>query len=175
MAADTPIRFGLSMTDSDGLQASTTSHVYADAGQTITQVKTALAAWASAINVVTGAHVTSTRASILGPGADATGKPVSGSEISEVGTFDFLLATSGYRYGLVVPAFLESKELGGEKIDNTDTDVAALIALMLAGVLGGHYTGANVDTLSSFNRSFSSNRKHRRQLFRSSVNYTPPT
>lgn len=174
MAADTPIRFGASLTDDDGLKASTTSHVYADSAQTVAQVKTALAAWAGAVNLVTGAAINSTRATILGPAADLTGKPVADAEISEVGVFDFTLATSGYHYGLVIPAFLETKELGGEKINNSDTDVAALITLMLGAVLGGHYTGANIDTLSAFYRSFSGNRKHRRQLFGKSVNYDQP-
>jgi hypothetical protein len=175
MAADTPMRFGASFIDSEGITASTVSHLYVDSAQTVAAVKTALAAWGDALNAITGATITSTRAAILGPGADPTGKPVANSEVVETAVFDFALATSGYHYGQVVPAILESLVGAGEQIDPSQTDVAAFITLMLGAVLGGHYTGANIDTLASFYRSFQADRKRRRQLFRKSVNYTQPS
>jgi len=174
MAADTTVQLGASFLDSENVKATTSAHMHIDGvASTVTDLATVATDWASAMNLITGAKITEVRAKVIADVPSAAGKPVGGSEVQEAGVFDFSLGATPYHWGLVVPAILETLTATGGKIPPTG-DVAALIAYMLAGHLGGGFTGLDTTLLTAFQRSFEGNRTKRRQTFRASVNYTQP-
>ena len=163
MAVTTPVRFSATVQDSAGIKANTQAHVFADPTQTITQINTALGAWLTALNAITGGKIVRAGASVIGDVSSyASGHPVADSEVQEVVTFDFAQAGVSYHYGNTVPAFLESLEVGN-KPDLTNTAVIAYFSLLATGTpLGGYYTGPGNNQLGALAYAFLPTRKHRR-------------
>ncbi len=164
MAVTTPVRFSLTVQDEVGIKANAQAHVFADPTSTITQIGTALNAWVSALAKITGGAIIRSSASVLPalPTPEA-GRPVAGSEVQEVATFDFTQAGTAYHYGNVVPAFLESLETAAFKPDLSATDVLAYFTLLATGTpLGGYYSGPGNDQLLALAYAFLATRKHRR-------------
>ena len=170
MTADTIARFSASVRDADGVKGNALSHLFIDGAQTVTQVKAALAAWESALDAISGGKIASVSATIS-PATAGTdkGAAVAGSEVQEVGMFDFGQAGLPYVYGEGVPAFLETLVTAGGQINEADPGVAAWVALLTGAVLGGSYTGYSTAGLTALVRTFRATRKHRRSLYSRSV------
>jgi hypothetical protein len=168
--ADTIARFGASLLDSEGVKANVVSHAFVDSAQTIANLVAAHQAWQAALGGVCGAQIVGNRATILVANeAGHRAAPVAGSEVQEVGVFDFNQAGLPYHYGQAVPAFLESLVLNGGVIDESQAAVQNWVNVLIGPVLGGNYTGMSTAALTGLYRTFRSDRKRRRQLYARSV------
>ncbi len=164
MAATTVARFSATVIDEAGIKANTIAHLFIDPAQTVTQLDTALNAWLVALDGITGGQIVRSSASVMPalPGG-IKGAPVVGSEVQEVATFDFSQAGTPYKWGSVVPSFLETLETAQHKPDLANALVLAYTGLLTtAPVLGGAYTGPGNDALVALVYAFLATRKHRR-------------
>lgn len=164
MAASLVARFSATVIDETGIKANTSVHLFIDPASTAAQITTALNAWISALDGVTGGQVVRSEAVILPalPGGIKS-SPVSGSEVQEVATFDFSATGTPYKWASVVPSFLESLETGDHKPDLAAGAVSAYTGLLTtAPVLGGAYTNMGNDALVALVYAFLATRKHRR-------------
>lgn len=164
MAANTVARFSATIQDEAAIKATTVTHLFIDSASTVAAVATALNAWLTDLDAITGGQIIRSSASILPalPGG-LKSAPVSGSEVQEVATFDFTQSGTPYHWGSVVPAFLESLETAQHKPDIANAAVLAYTTLLTtAPVLGGAYTGPGNDALLALAYAFLATRKHRR-------------
>lgn len=182
MAADTVAKFSASVQDEEGIKSTTLSHLYMDSAQTVAQVKTALGAWAHAVDLPSGAEITALRfevqaADVLAaqralyiadPDTGIKTAPAADSEVQEAGIFDFSQTGIPYVWGQVIPALVEDLTSGGP-VDISDPRVTGLVTLLTGAVLGGHYSGMSTAALVALTRAFRGDRKRRRQLFAKSV------
>jgi hypothetical protein len=164
MAATTVVRFSATVQDDTGLKASTITHLYVDAGQTVTQVVTALNAWLAALDAITGGRIIRSSASIVPALAGGIkGTAVAGSEVQEVASFDYTQVGVATHWASIVPSFLETLETADHKPDLAAVPVAAYNTLLTtAPVLGGFYSGLGIQQLNALSYAFLPTRKHRR-------------
>lgn len=160
MAADTAVRFQASIVDSEGNRVSCVSHAFVDGTSTGATLKTALGAWATALDNVIGGQIIETSLAISVPPSGLKNAPIDDSKVEETGVFDFGNASTAYVYGQQTPSLDDDKAPGGI-INLADTDVAAWVTLLLGTVAGGHYTNLSNLTHSALRRAFRSNRRGR--------------
>jgi len=162
--ANVTAQFSATIIDEAGIKATAMAHLLISDASTVAQLDTALNAWVSAVDLITGGQIIRSAARVLPalPGG-IKDTPVAGSEVEEVVTFDFTQTGIIYHYGNVVPAFLETLETADHKPDLAATDVAAYTTLLTGAVLGGTYTGLGNDALAALSYAFLPTRKHRKQ------------
>lgn len=172
MAASQHIHFSATLKDENNVKASKTSQLFIDPAQTVAATITALNAWLTALDAITGAVITRSGIGISPVLPGGLKSTVTGdAENPETVTFDFNQAGLSTHYGDNIPAFLESA-LSGDQVDLTNAAVIAYVGLLTTPpVLGGGYSGLGNELLTSLYRAFQGNRKHRRQLFPKSVTY----
>jgi hypothetical protein len=162
--ANVTAQFSATVIDEAGIKANANAHLLIADTSTVAQLDTALNAWISALDLITGGQIIRSDASVRPalPGGIKS-SPVVGSEVQEVATFDFTQTGLIYHYGNVVPSFLETAETADHKPDLANTDVMAYYTLLLGAVLGGTYTGPGNDALAALSYAFLATRKHRKQ------------
>lgn len=162
------VRFGATIVDELGTEASTNAYVLADTSQTAAQIATAAQAWASALDGVTAGQITGVRASIPVPlpgGIKAT--PDAGSRVEQTAVVNLRAGTTPRRWGIAIPGVKDALIVAG-KLNLADVLVTTLTGLLQGATLAGTYItpygnalGAIVDAVLSF-------RKRRKQLARTS-------
>ncbi len=155
--------YSYSVVDEVGVRANLTLPVtFADTA-TLAQLASGWSAMLALAQAIIGGSVQKGRISFNqvvssppAPGAD--------SRVEEVGVFDFAISGSTHKQGIAVPSFLDSKA-PLDKINLSDTDVAAFTAAVTASITGGgSYTTPEGLDLGALVDAFFATRKHRRQL-----------
>lgn len=157
-------QFSATIQDEAGIKATVIAHALISDASTVAVLDTALNAWISALDGITGGRIIRSAARVLPalPGGIKSA-PVAGSEVEEVVTFDFTQSGLAYHYGNTVPAFLETLETADHKPDLANAAVIAYTGLLLGAVAGGTYTGLGNDALAALSYAFLPTRKHRKQ------------
>jgi len=162
--ANVTAQFSATIIDEAGIKANVLAHLVISDASTVAALDTALNAWITDLDAITGGQVIRSGARVLPalPGG-IKAAPVTGSEVEEVVTFDFTQTGVPYHYGNTVPAFLESLETADHKPDLSATAVSDYTTLLTSAVLGGTYTGLGNDALAALSYAFLPTRKHRKQ------------
>jgi len=162
--ANVTAQFSATIIDEAGIKANVLAHLLISDASTVAALDTALNAWITDLDAITGGQVIRSAAKVIPalPGGIKSA-PVAGSEVEEVVTFDFTQTGVPYHYGNTVPAFLETLETADHKPDLSATPVSDYTTLLTSAVLGGTYTGLGNDALAALSYAFLPTRKHRKQ------------
>lgn len=97
--------------------------------------------------------------------------PAAGSRVEQCGVINFSAASSTKRWAAIVPALVDTAISAG-KIITASGVVKDIIDALLAGFTNGNYDNFLGQGLTDFRDAFVSFRKHRRQLQRSTEQFT---
>lgn len=165
MANTQPVQLSYSLVDELGVKAATTMYALVDPATTITELAAQWQTFLALLQAVTGASITGGKAGIVAVPAGAAPAPVAGSRVEQTGLFNFAIAGTGKRYGVDVPALLNTLIVDDKIVDATGA-VAALTAAISAawGDALGQFASNQFVPLGALLDLFLSFRKHRKQL-----------
>lgn len=160
-----------SFTIEDGLatDASNVFYTNIDDTTTVAGLLTAQNALGALLEPLTSGQIVKSKVSINNPQTYAAPSGKADSRVEETGNFNFANSLNNRSFGTIISAF-DDAHLSGGKIDPTNADVAAFVALMVnaTAYTTGTYTTNYFTNLHALVDTFLSFRKHRRQLQRSS-------
>jgi len=131
-------------------------------------LKTEWLALGGQLDDLTGAQILGGAVSIsLKPDPGWKTAPSAGSRVEQTGLFNFLNATSKYKFGVDIPSIVNTAISGG-KIDLTTSIVTDVITSLITAFTGGVFTNTSQYPLSALADALLSFRKRRQQLSRSS-------
>lgn len=170
----TPTIFSYTVRDTNGVKTSTRAYMsYNGATETVN-------ALIGNYNELGGAIDDATNGVIIGgsitipvdPDASWKDAPVAENDVSDVIVLNFGNASTRYVQEFLLPNFKEAQLTGG-KVDLTDTDLAALIALLdgTTGLTTADATNTAGQALNALKDAFQADRKHRKQLQSLSKSY----
>lgn len=164
MAVNTDVTLSARVLDDLGVEQAVTMYVEADDAQTLAQLTAAWQNWVTLLDGVTAGQITTGKVSI-GPDLPGglKGAPVAGSRVEAGAVLNWTHAGANKRAGFFIPA-LKAAAIAGGKVLLTQTDVAALLAAVLAPIAGGTYANETFQALTAFRDAFLAFRKRRRQL-----------
>lgn len=162
--------FSYSVVDELGTKANITVPAMIDpSAGTPTALSTEWTALGGLIDQVAGVEILSGSISIVKV-RDGGWKsaPDAGSRVEQTGLFNFLNASSKYKFGLDIPGLADDKIAATGKINLADTDVANLISALTSSFTGGIFANTSLYPLTALADALLSFRKRRKQLARSS-------
>lgn len=162
--------FSYSVVDELGTKANITIPAMIDpTSGTPSALSTQWTALGALIDAVTGVELLSGSVSIVKV-RDAGWKsaPDAGSRVEQTGLFNFLNASSKYKFGVDNPGLADDKIAATGKIDLGDTDIANLITALTSSFTGGIFANTSLYPLVALADALLSFRKRRKQLARSS-------
>jgi len=161
--------FSYSLIDELGTRTSVTQPAMVDPTTgTPAALKTAWLGLGADIDAVSGAQITGGSVAIVyQPAGGWKATPAAGSRVEQTALFNFINATSKYKWGLDVPSFLNSKISSG-KVNLADSAVTALINFILTAFTGGEFANTSTFPLTALADALLSFRKRRKQLARTS-------
>jgi hypothetical protein len=156
--------------DALGLRSANPIYFEITDSQTIAQALSEASTYAGLVNAVTDGVVARVSLSLDVAALPSAGsKPLSTARVSNVAVFDYIAAATRRIWGQVVPAIAQSK-LSGNRINNADSDVAALIGFTAGTAAPYQATDPDSQALTDFKDSFLGVRKHRRLEHEASIN-----
>jgi len=161
-------RLSVTVRDEWGIEAATTAYISVDDAATMANLQTAWFHFQQDIDAVSdGQVVRGSIALVMAPDSVKTA-PNAGSRVEQTGLFNFIGTASPRRWAAAVPA-IAAAVLSGDRIDLANGDVATFVALLTGGVSGTYaYTNDHNQPITALADAFSSFRRKRKQLQRSS-------
>jgi len=163
-------QFSFTVQDELGTKASLVVYGTVDDTTTLADFETQWQDYATGLTAVTSAKVISGTASIVDtPSASQSGKPAAGSRVEQNAVINFLVTSSGRRFGVATPGWKDSLISADAPI--VGSGAGATWQALLTGAMGdatGTNTSNDFNALGAAVDAFISFRKHRKQLTRAS-------
>lgn len=161
-----PKIISVTLSDEDGQRAALKMFCNIAGTDTLADLNTYAATFLPKVDAVTDGKIESARAIIpLTLPGGLKSSAVSGAEIERTGLFNFSVTGSKYRQSIDIPTMANSLTVGN-KIDLTQTDVAALVSLLLTLTQGVQATSEWAAVLVAALDAAKTFRKHRRSAKR---------
>lgn len=152
-------RISLSIIDPNGGSGNFLTHVAVDDGQTIANAYAALGTVATLYSTIADGGIKEATFSLVNRAVAVD--PATDANVGVGAVVDFNNASDSTINGVWVPSFLDTLLGPGRDISLTSGPMAAFVAAMLGGILGGHYTNGAGITNAAATRAFRTNRKLR--------------
>lgn len=170
----TPTIFSFSLRDANGVVTSSRAYVgYNGAVETVNALIGNWLEMGGALDHASNAQIVAGAITIpVEPDGTWKTAPVDENDVSDVIVLNLKNASTRYVQEFVLPNFKNAQITGG-KVDLTQTDLAALIALLdnSAGMTSADALNTAGQTLTALNDAFQADRKHRKQLQRLSKSF----
>lgn len=168
----TPTIFSYTVADELGVKA--TMRAYAEFDGTVETVDGLVGEWTAlggVLDPMTGGQIVGGSVSFaLVPDGAWKSAPVAGARVEQTGLFNFSNDTTAYKWGMDIPAILNTL-ISGHVINLAAGAVAAFIAAMDGGFTNGNFTNSAQQALVGLIDALLTFRKRRKQLTARSTEY----
>jgi hypothetical protein len=153
-------RMQLSIFDKRGNKGSLLEHVNLDDAQTVAQVNTAIALFATNFATVSGAGIKDGSFTVVNPAATAAA--AADSDISSGALLQYDNATDPTRSSVFTPSYLASL-IVGNAVNQADALFIAWDAYLRGAVLGGHFANSHYVNNRNLIAAFLTDRERKRR------------
>jgi hypothetical protein len=166
MADTVPAQFSYTVEDELGVSATFLANALADPAATVTQLDTMWQTIGGLLDAITGGIIRGGHYRVMQDLTGGKSSAAAGSRVEQAGVFNFSVAGTSYKTGLMVPS-LKNSAITADRIDLSNSDIAAFLAAIVAATAGVlEWTSENRQALIALVDAFLSFRTHRKQLVR---------
>src|ERR1035437_7227205 len=166
MADTVPAQFSYTVEDELGVSATFLVNALADPAATVTQLDTMWQTIGGLLDAITGGIIRGGHYRVMQDYTGGKSTAAAGSRVEKAGVFNFSVAGTSFKTGLMVPS-LKNSAITADRIDLSNSDIAAFLAAIVAATPGAlEWTSENRQALIALVDAFLSFRTHRKQLVR---------
>jgi len=161
-----PAQFSYTVEDELGVSATFLVNALANPAATVTQLDTMWQTIGALLDAITGGIIRGGHYRVMQALTGGKSSAAAGSRVEQSGVFNFSVAGTSYKTGLMVPA-LEDSVLVHGRINLSDDNVMAFLEAIVTAAVGVlEWTSENRQALIALVDAFLSFRKHKRALDR---------